>query len=396
MGVPKAVDFWVDYFSLIVTGLAKGLVSKDDIEAADVSFVNDEGENVQEHAYRARTDISGKEFMNWVLKVGGYSDLNGLFNDPRFKQFPLYNPTLSVTLLFVPKEILKLERNIDIDSPDFVEAHHSFDSTQKSLSKVGKNQIFVNQGFGFQIYLPVEQLENLNTELLRKQIKSVISHELTHAYETYHRVKTSGDPYQGRESFLNAAVKLMSDEKYPQWRDFLHLVYLHLGFEINARVTQLYYEVRDKDIETTDQFLEAVKRSTVWREVKMLEDFNADEFIKSFKKANLGLGDMIKDLGKQLERKTQGLPAIYNIKDPKKGMQHLIQGWDYILQKLNHDLTKMGVYKGKLMDFVPQKAMDDPYHFFKFFEERFHRKAQKFKRKIYRIGSLAMDKSIMQ
>jgi hypothetical protein len=76
-------------------------------------------------------------------------------------------------------------------------------------------------------------------------------------------------------------------------------------------------------------------------------------------------------------------------------MRHLIQGWDYVLQLLNREMVKSGVYKGKLMDFVPQKAMDDPYQFFKFFERRFHKKADRFKRKLYRIGSLVTDKSLM-
>ena len=395
MGVPKSVDFWVDYFSLIISGMAKGIVLNEEIEEKDLTYPNEEGEEVEGKVYRGVTKMAGKEFTNWVIKLGGFSDLKGLIKDPRFKQFPLYNPTVRLTLMFFPKEVLDSEIKSRTDTPDFVEAHHAFDSSKKAISKLGPNEIFVNQEFGFTVYLTQDQLDNFDVETFKKRIKPTISHELTHAYENYNRMKTSGDPFQGREAMLNAAVKLMDDKKYPQWGDFLHLVYLHLGFEINARITQFYYSIKDQDIKTTEEFMDALKKSSVWREVKMLENFNADEFIKSFKIRGLDFFEMMDDIGKQMERKGQGLPSIDIRKTPKAGMRHLIQGWDYVLQLLNREMVKSGVYKGKLMDFVPQKAMDDPYEFFKFFERRFHKKADRFKRKLYRIGSLVTDKSLM-
>lgn len=390
MGVPKALDFWVDMFSIIIAGMAKGLVQGEEVEEADMNFTNKKGESVTANAYRFRANMDGKEFMNWVLKIGGYSDLKGLLEDPRFKQLPLYNPTLSLQLYFIPKEILETE-----GPSDFIEAHHSFDTSKNAISKIGKNQIFVNQGFGFQVYLPIEDMEHFNAEALRNKSKATIGHELTHAYEGYQRSIKSGDPYQGQESFLNAASKIMRDDKYPQWKNFLHLIYLHLGFEINARITQFYYQIKDKDIETTEEFLKDLKASSVWQEVKMLEDFNAEDFVNSFKVGKLNFMDRISDIGKQIERKAGGLPAIYYKKDPKEGMKHLIQGWDFILQFLNTHIAKQGVYKGKLMDLVPNSALENPYNFFKFFEKRFHKKAKRFKKKLYRIGSLAIDKSLI-
>ena len=395
MGVPKAVDFWVDYFSLIISGMAKGIVSHDEIEEKDMSYPNEEGEEVEGKIYRGVTKMDGKEFTNWVMKLGGYSDLKELVKDPRFKQFPLYKPTVKLTLMFFPKQVLDTEIKSRPDMPDFVEAHHSFDSSKKAISKLGPNEIFVNQGFGFTVYLEQGQLDNFNIEAFKKQIRPTISHELTHSYENYHRMKRTGDPYQGREAMLNAAVRLMDDSKYPQWNDFLHLIYLHLGFEINARITQFYYSVKDEDITTVEEFMNILKKSSTWRELQMLENFNAKEFIDSFTTRGLDLFGMMDDIGKQIDRRKQGLPTIKPTKTPEEGMKHLIQGWDYVLQVLNQQLTQQGVYKGKLMDFVPQKAMNDPYEFFKFFEKRFHKKAERFKKKLYRISTLVMDKSLM-
>jgi hypothetical protein len=43
------------------------------------------------------------------------------------------------------------------------------------------------------------------------------------------------------------------------------------------------------------------------------------------------------------------------------------------------------------MEKVPQKAKEDPYMFFKFFEDRFHKKAENWKRKMYKIGALILQ-----
>ena len=398
MGVPKAVDFWVDYFSIIIVGAAKGLVSKEDIEVSPaLEYVDEEGNTKTAEGYRAITKIEKKEFMNWVLKIGGYANLKDLMTDSRFQQFPLYNPSVTIALYFLPQELYDLEFANRKDGTDFVEASHALDTTKKALSKVGKNQVFVNQKFTFQIYLPISELENLDTENLRKQIKPTISHELTHAYESFNRVFKSGDPYQGRETFLNTAIRLMQDDKYPQWRYFLHLVYLHLSFELNARVTQFYYSIKDKDVKNLDDFMMLLKQNSAWKELKMLEDFDAEKFIQSFQmKRGESFFDMIEDLGKQIDRERQGLPMIKMAKTPEQGMKHLIQGWDQVLQMLNLQLKSQGLYKGKLMDLVPQKAINDPYYFFKFFEKRFRKKAERFKKKLYNISTLVLDKSLME
>jgi len=392
MGVSKAVDFWTEYFSIIILGMAKGITNSDTIDEREISYENEEGEEVEDKAYRGTAQVKGKEFMNWVIQIGGYSDLKDLLKDPKFQQLPLYNPKLTLTLFFLPEEVLRSESRKDIS--DFVEAQHSFDASKKFLSKVGKSEVFVNQNFSFQVHLSHNDLNNLNLDRLKSQIKPVISHELTHSYEGYRRIKTSGDPLPGRESFLNIATRLMSDDKYPQWREFLHLVYLHLGFEINARIPQFYYSIRDKDITSTEEFLKYLKDSTPWKEAELLENFDAKKFIDSFKIKGLGLGEMLQDIGKQMERQSQGLPTIRPAKSAKEGMKHLIQGWDYVLQKLNVDLSA-GPYRGKLMELVPQSALEDPYVFFKFFEKRFHKKAKRFKKKLYNISSLVMDKSLI-
>jgi hypothetical protein len=388
MGVPRVIDYWVEIFSLIITGISKKMIDDGELDQADVDYVDENGEEKTGDAYRYKNLFSGKEFTDLMELAGDYSSLSDILKDPNFQQFPLYRPTLDITLYFLPDELYELETE---GKEGFIEAFHSFDSSKKALSKMNKNNIFVNQGFGFQIYQPTSQLENFDINKFRKGIKSVISHELLHAYETYNRVLRNEDPFQGRESMLNTATKLMSDFKYPQWQNFLHLVYLHLSFEINARVTQFYYEMKEKDIKSTSEFMTELKNSSVWKELTMLENFSAENFISNFKIRNLEFDEILKDMGAQIQRQNQGLASISIKNTPSEGMRHLIQGWDYTLQRLSTYMATNGIYKGKLMDMVPEKAVKNPYYFFKFFENRFHKKAENFKRKLLRISSLVLD-----
>ena len=48
---------------------------------------------------------------------------------------------------------------------NFAEASHSYDVTKNALSKIGNNEILVNQNFGFQIYLTLEDLDKLDVEI---------------------------------------------------------------------------------------------------------------------------------------------------------------------------------------------------------------------------------------
>lgn len=385
MGVPKSIDKWVDMFSYILIGMAKSIVQNKEIEVSEIKYIDPETKEKKEDiAYRGESNMDGKKVMDWILKLSGYSDLKELLIDPNFKRFPMYEPLIHLSIIFLPDKIWQFE----YANKELTNAAHSWDpSTIKKAP-------FTGQMFEFHVYAPTSWLDNLDTEFFRKIIKPTIAHEMTHAYEVYMRYKGKDDPFMGRETFLNTASKLVKDEKYPQWNEFLHIVYLHLSFEINARITHLYYQMRNKNIKTLDEFMQELKKSDIWQEIKILEDFDADKFINSFKYKDLGL-DLLYNLRKQSKRINQGLKPIMSIREPKEGMIQLIDAWDVALQVLNKQISDLGMYKGKLMDLVPPKAKQDPRVFFKFFEQRFHKKAEIFKRKVLRLASLILDEKKM-
>jgi hypothetical protein len=62
-----------------------------------------------------------------------------------------------------------------------------------------------------------------------------------------------------------------------------------------------------------------------------------------------------------------------------------------MIQHIQVDIKKHGITDIPFMEMVPQKAKENPVHFFKFFEKRFHRKADGLKRKLSKVLSLIVD-----
>ncbi|MFN7656176.1 MAG: hypothetical protein ACK5OW_00135 [bacterium] len=361
MGVPKALNFWVDYFSIILAGMAKSISQSDEMEEAEVTYKNPNNpeEIVEDLANRGYKTMDGKTVMDWVQKIGGYSDLGQLIKNPTYKEFPLYKPTIGLMVTFVPDELYESE--ISGDYTKSIHAYHIWDPNTIKLSKMGgDNFVFLGQSFNFEVMVPFSWIENFDTDQFRKMLKPVIGHELTHAYETYKRFLGTGDPLKGRETFLNVASETAKKSDNPYWGKFLYLIYLSLSYEINARIVELYSFIKNNDIKNQEEFMNVLQKSSIWDKIKKLQSFNAENYINNFS------DDEIKSL---------------------------IDNWDKTLQDLNIEMTnKLGhIYKGKLMDKVPQSAKENPIKFFKFFEKIFHKKGEDFRRKALRLSSLLIN-----
>jgi hypothetical protein len=77
--------------------------------------------------------------------------------------------------------------------------------------------------------------------------------------------------------FVDPAIKKLIEK-------FFHLIYLHLYFEVNARVSQLYQEMMERGVSTKEEFLNILYKSKPWGDAKMLTDFNAEDFLKDLSK----------------------------------------------------------------------------------------------------------------
>ena len=379
MGVPKALNPWVNSLSQLIYDDINSLGDWD--EEGPVTYKNKDGELVEDMAVRMEKQvIPGNEVMDLLTKINGFSDLKEFVNSEMFQNLPFWRPEITYRFVGVPTELYKLEGD---------GRYNAAIGTRESqgLSKIGKLRVLPNVHMHFDILVDMD--DPLNR--LKENLSDTIAHELLHGYQKVKQLQGGKPAHFGKESSLNALVHnpVMNNISSDWWQNFLHLVYLHLSFEINARITQLYYYLQNKNINTKEDFLRELKKSGIWGEMKRLEEFDAEEYLKSFKLPSLeGVQnpfDMIDVLSQKQMLKSQGI----NVGSEESALKSMIDLWDNMLDIGNKLMKQENI--GITMDSVPKSAKEDPMKFFKFFEKRFHKKAEKWKRKLYRIGSLLLQ-----
>jgi hypothetical protein len=384
MGVPKAIDPWVNYMSSVTVLLIDDIIENDEWETKEVEW---EGETVPLH--KSEIELSGKEFTEMFAGSKFDGDIKKLLNSQEFQDFPLYNPKITVELLILPDVIYDEQRG----DTDRMEATHSFDGNigDVKISNLGKHKIFSKNTFIFKAIVPASYISNRtknHEERLFNSLIPTVSHELTHSYQTYKQMlggKVSVG--YGKETVLNMLPQNLKFDETPSWNNFLHLIYLSLSFEVNARVTELYYLMKRKGVSTNDEALKVLMASDPWDDYKQLKDFNAEKFMDEFD-AEIPEVDPIEDMMSMLSGNNGPKPPTNN----HELMQDLIRRWDALIQDAQPQIKAMGV-NIPFMDKVPQSAKENPRLFFKFFEKRFHKKAEGLKRKLSKVVSLATQEN---
>lgn len=389
MGVPKQITPWINSFTNIIIEAIKAEIRGGWSYSREMEYRDsDTDEIVEAEAYKTDTiNMTDSEVMDEVASLNGFSDIKEFMKSPMFQSLPLWRPEIQLNVLGIPEKAYNQEKKVPMDAEIRVQP-------DQKLSNVGKITVFPNVGFAFEVIMPTE---NINNQNFITELKTTISHELLHAYQKFKQLEYGGESHFGKETVLNILSNnaYMNEIELTWWKEFLHLVYLHLSFEINARVNQVYYELKDKGIQTTEEFVKAVKKTSAWQEMRMLESFNAKDFIDKFvlpgrmnfsNLASLNPMEALHGMMQRMELKKRGL----DVSSEEETMKSLILLWDVILSRGLEFIEQDKGIKIK-MDDVPKRAKEDPYVFFKFFEKRFHKKAKTFKRKLYRLASLVIQ-----
>lgn len=382
MGVPKSIDPWIESLKNIIIQIVKDEESNGWEQQGEVTYEDPEtGEEIVDSIYKTENIFfTGSELMDMLMKDMGFSDTKDFVNSKEFQDLPIWRPSLNVTIMAIPKKLLNQHE-------DIISASVGLMPDQK-FSNIGKIKVLPNLELEFNLSVEKEGISNKDIN----ELEETISHELLHVYQKINQLKSGGESHFGPETTLNA---LTNNQHFKEinidwWSKFLHLIYLHLSFEINARVTQLYHRLKNKDIKTSEDFVLELKKSNVWKQMEMLESFNAEDFINEFELPdddnnpsnplaflhNLFKDSHYKSLGVDIESKEAAIKSLINL-------------WDQILSVGVKAMGNIGV--NITMEKVPQKAKEDPYMFFKFFEDRFHKKAETWKRKMYKIGALILQ-----
>lgn len=368
-GVPRAIGPWIEVFSNIILEIVEESIVEDDFNEKEFDYVIDNQEIKGLHQ-QTGFDISREYCLKKTIDILGVGNLENLFNDSRFLSFPIYEPMIELDINVIPEDLFNYEFENNVY--DSIIGAHSVKASEKMIGKkrgcpsCKANIVFINQTFKFRVFIPESQKENFNKQSLKRILAPTINHELVHAYETYQKILRNKNPFYGQEGFLNMLSSTLPDDIQLIAKDFMTLVYLHLYFEINARVSQLYQELIEKNVSTKDEFIEGVKNSSVWKELKSLQDFNAENYLEKIK-SEFGV----------------------------EGVKLFIENWDLFLQMLNKIVEAQGVYKGKFMSVVPQNVKENPVLFFKFFEKRFHEKAENFKNKLFKLYDVVINRTLV-
>tara|TARA_R110002050_G_scaffold190541_1_gene325230 strand:- start:833 stop:1936 length:1104 start_codon:yes stop_codon:yes gene_type:complete len=348
MGVPKSIEFWVDVFSsLIQDGLLMLLSSED----KEVFFT---GDDVQEKAVSSGWNSSNDKFLD----------------------FPLAEPQLNLKLNIVPDDTIN-------SGDDYIDAA-SFDTSGIDLIDAtfddGKTlPLLVGGLIKMEISIPESSYENGSfVELYSSEIKpyaeSILFHELTHVYEFYKRI-LSNTAKPNFEQAANLTQMMNKMGAVDDWDELMFMIYLHLSFELNARISEVYGLLRNKNITSKEDFVKFLKTSRAFSYAKRLNNFSAERYIKDFDVPQETI-DRIRDYDKKET-------SIEEIKDIV--LTQFIDNWS-------------GTYESFLADFsadenlkipnLPHKVTSSPENFLKFWEKRFNKAGEDSIKKISRLYSL--------
>ena len=347
LGGPKSVEFWVDTFSSLVNDGLLMLLSSDDKEV----FFN--GDDIQEKAVSL-----------------GWNSMNDKFLD-----FPLAEPQLNLKLVVVPDE------NIVVGD-DYIDSA-SFDTSEIDLVDAtfddGKTlPLLVGGTINIQINIHESSYENGSfVELYSSEIKpyaeSIFFHELTHVYEFYKRILSS-TAKPNFEQVANLTQMLNKMGAVDDWDELMFMIYLHLSFELNARISEVYGLLRNKKINSKEEFVDFLKTSRAFSYAKRLNNFSAEKFIDDFDVPQ----DTI-DRIREYDGKKTSLDEIKNVV-----LDQLIQNWSVTYEDFLKDFSADETIK---IPNLSPNIISSPQNFLKFWEKRFNKAGHDSLRKISRLYS---------
>ena len=347
VGVPSDIEMMTSVFAEVVKKLLYSFKSSNEpLEEVEIDVKNI-GESTLR---RGEIEIDGDKSWNMVKETQS-------FDEQEWGKFPMYKNPIDIKFEIFEEGVLQAvyKSNLNVD------ASHSFDAADFK-----SGDVFDISMFDFHIRMDEETWGNL--ELLSPTLESVISHELLHAYQLYKRYTNKGQIGFGKGQATNVLVNAIKSQFLPEWNNFLHLIYLSLKFEQDARIPQVSHILRRTKIDSYEDFIEALRGTQVFREIKQLRDFSADDLFESFKKIN-SLQDM-----------------IFKEVAVEKAYEWIFE-WNDILEKIVEHTVANGVSPSKI-EAIPLAVRKDPKKFFEYFDRKFKFTANNMLKRISKLYSL--------
>jgi len=351
------------------------------------SFINEEVKGVPDAAkfYASKiADIIGYVANNYNLEVVN----DGEFNDGRNKF--LIDAIAPITV--DTKDIVKITKDIHPDMPiDYnslgidisfilVKSKDDFDYYIESGHDInaGYNPGFTikdNKINGLTLHFEPFIYYGITKSDIEKLVKGSVIHELTHAYEAYKRLVSTGSyEFSKKDSAINMVANFIrkntGDKKI---QDLVHTLYTSLYFELNANVAGLFGQLHKMNI-TKDNIIDQIKKTSSWGVYDKLANFSAD--------------DMWEDIEREII-----IPNI-NLKigsEKVEGEENKKKYYNYIFDFIDNLLKDLASRDDLIKDFkrsdVPLfKPGIDPKEQLKIIEKQSHIKAREFRKKLLKVA----------
>lgn len=352
-GVPDDIEMMVNIFTNLV---------KDEIQA-----FKDSGKElgVGEADVKNYGDV---EFRSGKINVSRekswqYVKNSPLFNKELWDKFPMYKNKINISFNIYPDEALDVN---NINKPN-IDATHIFNPEKiKPEDRKILGKTYSSGDFEFNLTMGDSNWDNIDT--LSPNLDSVIAHEIFHSYQLFKKYTKSGEVGFGKEHTLNTLVGALKKDFNKEFNYFLHVLYLSLRFEQQARIPQALKVLKSKKIENYNDFIEAIKKTEAYRDAQMLKTFSADK--------------LINDL-----RKMESFEDILRKPMAQGHTQFALENWNDILERIVEHGKQSGMTSNPFRG-MSQKLLDNPKLFFKHWEKVFDRRGDELFRSLAKLYTL--------
>jgi hypothetical protein len=381
MGVPRAIDVWVNMLVDMNQYVTQHAIESDTEWEEHEGKVGVDGEPIR----ILKTTSEIPKTLPLIKKWFGVSSNKELLNHEDFKKLPLWNPHVVTEIMIIPDEVFE-----EFKKSNQYEASFGVDSNNEDLTQIGEHKVLSKVILKLDVVMSVRDAEKGNYDTLIRFAKPTMAHELTHAYQKYRMYTNNVKDGFGKEDVLNSVVGMEKETGgkigmlTQEWNDLTYLIYLHLSFEINARVTQLYYELKEKGVKTKEDIIKGIKESSLWEMMDLLKNFSSEKFIDNHMDVDPMFNLMIND------RQVGSGEEPTEFKSKEDILKFYIKQWDEEIADYA-EYTKHVGRPASIMSSVPKRALEDPRVFLKFWEDRFHKKGEQYRRKLLKVGQLLFN-----
>lgn len=352
VGVPADMDMMTD----ILTNMVKVSIQHfkdtgEELETGEASVKNYGDVEYQQ----GEINISGEKSWSYVKK-------SPLFDEEKWMKFPMYKNKVSINFSIYPDEALDIN---NMNRPN-INAAHEFDPTNFGPKQTkGVGMTYNSGGFEFNIIMGESNWDDLET--LSPNLDATIAHEVFHSYQLYVKYNKTGKVGFGKEHNYNTMAGALKKDFSKELNYFLHVLYLSLRFEQQARIPQTLRVLKSKNIENYDDFMDELKKTDAYRDAEMLKTFSADK--------------LINDLNQ-----IQSFEDIFRKGIAKQHMEFAVGAWNDIIDKIVDHAKSSGISAEPFRG-MSQKLLDNPRLFFKHWEKVFHKRGEELFRKLTRLHS---------